>query len=498
MGDIMSKRYLEKEIGNAQAYFSWDVEKIASGGTQGSYYIDKDEFNELLEDGILVQSEIDYYPTDHDRENDEIYVLNGCDFKLGQGILEIIGDEYKDGNKFLIAHTTHENPKNQLQKTTFEELSKYSSGYEWFVELYNKNISETKLLIDVYEEGDKKIFKLDIEFPPINKLISFNSVPQNKIDRPYNRIIFGAPGTGKSNKLEKDRIEYFDLNYERVTFHPNYSYSQFVGTYKPVQKKVNGKRTDDIIYDYVPGPFLRIFIKAINNPDEPYLLLIEEINRANVTAVFGDVFQLLDRKNGESEYEIETTEDMRDYLSEKISNDDFNPQRIKIPNNMYIWATMNSADQGVFPVDAAFKRRWDFEYIGIDENEEGIINIYFKAGKDNNEKDVNWNDLRKKINNKLSGIYIHEDKLLGPYFLSKEIMGIENGENVPYNKFKNKFEIKDNKKFIKAFKSKVLMYLYEDVVKQNPSRLFKCDSSRYSSICDAFDESGIEIFNLDY
>ncbi|MFR9068766.1 MAG: AAA family ATPase, partial [Paraclostridium sp.] len=242
----------------------------------------------------------------------------------------------------------------------------------------------------------------------------------------------------------------------------------------------------------VPGPFMRTYVKAIksikeNNP-KPFLLLIEEINRANVAAVFGDVFQLLDRENGQSEYEIETSEDMRAYLASELNGDESEYARIKLPKNMYIWATMNSADQGVFPMDTAFKRRWNFEYIGINENSDGIEDIIVKLGKD--EHDVNWNKLRMAINNKLSKVCkVNEDKLLGPYFLSKDIISTSEGDNY----------VKDNKKFIEAFKSKIIMYLYEDAAKQYKQKLFEgcSDYSKYSSVCEAFEKSGESIFGED-
>ena len=311
--------------------------------------------------------------------------------------------------------------------------------------------------------------------------------------------MFGAPGTGKSFKLNKDK-KIFGDRYERVTFHPNYSYSQFVGTYKPVPvKDEDGNRTNDITYKYIPGPFMRAYVEATNSK-EPYLLLIEEINRANVTSVFGDVFQLLDRENGVSEYPIETSEDMRDYLDEEVDDEDFDSERIVIPKNMYIWASMNSADQGVFPMDTAFKRRWEFEYIGINDNSDEIKNITVAVGKDNHI--IKWNDLRTSINNKLTEDYkINEDKLLGPYFLSKEILDTKEESDTEILEWESKpANIKDNDKFLKAFKSKVLMYLFEDVAKQYGPKLFSgCDDpTKYSSICKEFDEKGEAIFGDDF
>ena len=116
----------------------------------------------------------------------------------------------------------------------------------------------------------------------------------------------------------------------------------------------------------------RELIKEISFAVEDELLLIEEINRANVAAVFGDVFQLLDRKNGVSEHSIATSEDLKNYLDEELWMYEVDNTEIRIPSNMFIWATMNSADQGVFPMDTAFKRRWEFEYIGIDEEENEV------------------------------------------------------------------------------------------------------------------------------
>ncbi len=109
------------------------------------------------------------------------------------------------------------------------------------------------------------------------------------------------------------------------------------------------------------------------NSAKPYLLIIEEINRSNIASVFGDVFQLLDRDScGVSEYSIQTSEDLKLYLWNELGGDLDSYSNVRIPNNMYLWATMNSADQGVFPMDTAFKRRWEFTYLGINDNEVGI------------------------------------------------------------------------------------------------------------------------------
>ena len=520
-------------------------------------------------------------------------------------------------------------------------LTKINTGFS-----SNKNLLEiTKEEFDTYEQKLLSLLGVGKKNKPISNIIPHS----------HNRIVFGTPGTGKSNRLLKDSNKYFNnnesdlytqilkeikdllakgkdmqlvamtiglkymyffaslmtkmsdveistkigitddilggharqhlyqpaktlsnvngyINYEtieRVTFHPNYSYAQFVGTYKPVtintdvnlnitkeqqgilnilkdttktgQEKYDllyesfkqsnltrlplllGIYTDDdfktkkadgspasndndvernhgrairpyvsiqeknskneIAYEFVPGPFIRTYIKA-KKTGQNVLLLIEEINRANVAAVFGDVFQLLDRDaNGNSEYPITTSEDLRNFLArpENLGGTPDDYKTLSIPSNMYIWATMNSADQGVFPMDTAFKRRWEFEYIGIDENEKKVENFYIPISEN---KKVKWNDLRKAINDKLIELGINEDKLLGPFFLNKTIL--ENAMNKDSN-------------FIKSFESKVLMYLFEDAAKMKVRQLFNLQDNRYiySEICKKFEKEGLAVFNFE-
>lgn len=390
-----------------------------------------------------------------------------------------------------------------------------------------------------------------------------------------NRIIFGAPGTGKSFLINKERKNLIGDNneedYERVTFHPDYTYANFVGTYKPVMrtqgataadgaddvlkilrdntmtaqekydmlyeqfsgdnltrlpiliglysdgefatKKVDGSPAannnsvernhgkairpyvnldfcesahEEITYEYVPGPFMRTLVKALRSSmageAKPHLLIIEEINRANVAAVFGDVFQLLDRDaDGVSEYPIETTQDMRRYLSRELDlpEDEFN--KIRIPDNMFIWATMNSADQGVFPMDTAFKRRWDFEYLSINTNEAELGDDTVVLGTSSDARTVKWNELRKAINTELVNYKVNEDKLMGTFFIPKA--KVPGGEEYSRDSF------------IRIFKNKVIMYLYEDAARQKSQTLFSGSGKKlYSEICEAFDTKGVNIF----
>ena len=322
---------------------------------------------------------------------------------------------------------------------------------------------------------------------------------------PLNRVLFGAPGTGKSHKLSKEMVELLEnpeKDYERVTFHPDYVFSQFVGTYKPVPivKKDGEQVKEEITYQYVPGPFIRSYVKALksaqtDNP-KPYLLLIEEINRAKVAAVFGDIFQLLDRTDGVSEYPIRTSEDLRQYLANELKVSEDQVDTLTLPDNLYIWATMNSADQGVFPMDTAFKRRWDFEYLELDGGESEIGGYKFNVAGQTYE----WNALRKALNEVLSEDYnINEDKLMGPFFIKLDQYKIEikSDDSNTAESDKKYYDPILNDKFLDMFKSKVLMYLFDDAVKQKRKYFFQGveNSNRYSVICKEFEQNGLQIFD---
>lgn len=445
-----------------------------------------------------------------------------------------VGTEIRD---YLIAGADVLNKYEGIEKlddyrNLFEELNEATGGYGnriWFLKYYQMLAPD--LFPPIYSEKAQEIVLNAIgEIPDDNPIVRMGQVQQfikkcevspvvfsktfwsiynpnnveiegeteeitdsikyeTKYDSSFsrNRILFGAPGTGKSFTLNKEAksliVQENNANYERVTFHPDYSYANFVGSYKPVPT-IDSDGSNAITYVYVPGPFMRVYVNALRNSGTgnitPFLLIIEEINRANVAAVFGDIFQLLDRgDNFVSEYPIQASEDVKKYLAKELGGVPNDYTEIKLPDNLFIWATMNSADQGVFPMDTAFKRRWDFTYIGINENEVGIVDYDFTLGVGEYKRTVNWNELRKAINNKLSEFNINEDKLLGPYFISKSIL-----------------DSKDSSKFIKTFKNKVLMYLFDDAAKHRRAQLFEkvTNPNIYSTVCTEFEEKGVFIF----
>ena len=381
--------------------------------------------------------------------------------------------------------TVIDNLKNDFKKLN-EEYGSYGNHlfgllYSDVLDYYKIDIKELLKEINVSENYYFEIIKgKNLSKNLKNKIVSTNSIVSTKqLNFSCNRIVFGAPGTGKSHRLDSDLKDdegnNFFKYYERVTFHPSYSYTNFVGTYKPVKDE---KGDGQITYEFVEGPFIRVLRQALSDKDNNYLLIVEEINRANVAAVFGDIFQLLDRDSDNcSTYEVAASEDLRKHLINKGVPIE-KTSVIKIPSNMYIWATMNSADQGVQPLDTAFKRRWEFEYLNINNSEEKIDesmqNIKFP------DTTMDWNLLRHLINNRISSCYnINEDKLLGPFFVKK---GNQTDEQ-----------------FLKSFKSKVLMYLFEDVCKINPKPLFAGIEKQklfFSDVVESFDKKGLDIFNF--
>ena len=345
------------------------------------------------------------------------------------------------------------------------------------------------------------VYKADkIEYRD-GKWLEGKSISKSKY--PHNLLIHGAPGTGKSSMIQT----YFsdnaidDNHFERVTFYEDYSYGSFVGTYKPVMDVVNKEvsmSTDSteyngeisgkqVVYEFVPGPFSKVLLNAyiqIITKDEEiqnYYLVIEEINRAKAASVFGDMFQLLDRKNGESVYEITPSAEFLNWFNESICSNtgkDSNIKSIKLPPNMYIWATMNSADQGVFPLDTAFKRRWG--YIYKDVNAKSDKKIKLRSVKDGSlsANNYDWDNFRKGINGFI-GKYFDEDKCIGPgYFSDEELESI--GKYTDAIVAGNDLTDMNN-----PLVDKLLSYLRQDVFRNNAKVFFEDDFLSMSEIREA-------------
>lgn len=262
-----------------------------------------------------------------------------------------------------------------------------------------------------------------------------------------NIIYYGAPGTGKSHKLD-ELIKKENTNTFRVTLHPEYTYSDFVGQLLPVSKKANdGNDKYTVSYEFVPGIFTIALKEAINNPDRSVYLILEELSRANVAAVFGDLFQLLDRKNGISEYPIDNP-DISKIIYGKANTDQDTYKKIYIPNNLSILATVNTSDQNVYPMDTAFKRRFEWRYVSTDygSNSEDFKNNNNPTIDVGDNIIVTWDNLYKGLNSFIVGeLGLNEDKQIGPYFI--------------------KFEGANGDKAHDLVKDKLLQYLWEDINK---------------------------------
>ena len=295
-----------------------------------------------------------------------------------------------------------------------------------------------------------------------------------------NVIFYGVPGCGKSYfiknllKVKDDDGKIIDMPlsyYKRILFHPEYTYSDFVGQLRPVTEDGN------ITYQFVPGPFTEILRDAYADQEHAYFLIIEEVNRGNAPAIFGDLFQLLDRKDGVSEYSI-YNKDILDYFKEskKERESEKDESRamaqvvetitrdgIRLPSNLTIFATMNTCDQNVFTLDTAFKRRWRMSRIPNDFNKAPVAwEIKFPNGT------ISWKDFAEAVNdailNNCNDGTEAEDKQLGAFFVQA-----------------------DDCTDAERFAQKVLMYLWDDVAKYDKAQLF--DTNAYKTldvVIDAF------------
>lgn len=346
--------------------------------------------------------------------------------------------------------------------------------------------SDAKICLDK-EAIETAIAKLDVlanSFKPSIKRFDLLDDESRQI------IYYGAPGTGKSHKIKEQLEGVSKGNIFRTTFHPDSDYSTFVGAYKPTRSErplygLFGKETvrlkdgidlceETITYKFIPQAFLNAYMQAYRVSDEKVFLVIEEINRGNCAQIFGDLFQLLDRdENGVSEYPIKADADLKAFLEEEMGKDNaaIKDGELCLPSNLYIYATMNTSDQSLFPIDSAFKRRWDWEYEPIKyKNTDWVIDI--------DGEEYSWVSFQREVNKRIFDATSSEDKMLGDYFVNPRD-GI-----IPE----------------KLLLNKILFYLWNDVCKDSEGDIFKISDTEDVSFSELYGDGGKDklIAMLDY
>lgn len=410
----------------------------------------------------------------------------------------MVGDQSTDGriiiaDKDRLCYLVKSGSKGSFSIRT---ISKQLLGE--FIDYYKKNpnkkAEDARVELKELSDIDKYEYGYNATLTAMAKMVLD---PKNELDRKGNpaessraenhllkttglqQIYYGAPGTGKSKTI-KDLT--FGESVIRTTFHPDSDYASFVGTYKPITEEVvlrdcNGKKVIDddtkevvkeerIAYKFIPQAFLEAYVKAwkkLGSSKKQYLI-IEEINRGNCAQIFGDLFQLLDRNEyGFSDYPIVADKDMQKYLEKEFAGweitnkDEINQlygeanmvnlimkgERLVLPSNLYIWATMNTSDQSLFPIDSAFKRRWDWKYVPIREGRDKATNAPLNWYINTGDKQYKWWSFISKVNELIGSLTNSEDKKLG-YFFCKA---------------------KDGEIDADLFVSKVIFYLWNDVFK---------------------------------
>jgi len=307
----------------------------------------------------------------------------------------------------------------------------------------------------------------------LDQLIHDQNGNEDAVDFPgSNRVYFGPPGTGKSHQLREELQDArLSGRVRTVTFHPEYTYSDFVGSYRPTMVYHGDDQYRDgfgrvipiggrpaVVYALAPGPLIQMICKALCNPADHFYLVVEELNRGNCAAIFGDLFQLLDRlDDGESEHAVLVESDLMTYVHQQIADQPegvkrrFDSEGMYLPSNLSIYATMNTSDQSLYPMDAAMKRRWEMKYVPIDyaEARGRMVSI-------NGYGEMDWGDVLFRINKAIIEYTHTDDKQIGQWFVKSKTIGAD------------------------TFRDKVLSYLWFDIYRSSPQDLFDLDKQAYS------------------
>ncbi len=409
--------------------------------------------------------------------NEIIFQQEGIYKSISKNENIIAKDEQEDVGPFRIFKSfVREGIHPFLALSNNEFLLKNNNEFEAYKDLVETTLSLSPKRIVIFQEVKKENDANNSESPDSHQI-----------------IYYGAPGTGKSHKIKTEKLMGVPSeNIFRTTFHPDSDYSTFVGSFKPTMKKqyryngqvkakyyedddlANAKKDDPMIdniieYQFIPQSFLQAYIQAYKKPNENVFLVIEEINRGNCAQIFGDLFQLLDRnEDGKSDYTIKADTDLKNFLIDELGkdNDGIKNGELCLPYNLYILATMNTSDQSLFPIDSAFKRRWDWEYEPIKyKNTDWLIEI--------DGIKYSWVKFQKEVNRRILKDTGSEDKMMGDYFVN------------PHNSIISK----------KLFLNKILFYLWNDVCKDGDSDIFPSDNDfSFSKLYD--DDSSETIHSM--
>lgn len=440
----------------SKLYISQGMNFFDGAPTKNGIKYDKNNFElkRMLDNFLYTQLNIgekQYKTIDFIQGKEEYeFEIENVDEKELEDVIQYLNEKIKKYpvimKKFLNEHQEEADKMRKFeikQKTQRRLFATFNRTY-----LLNQNIKP-----DGFESNNIVIENTKEES---NKQLAENA----KAHRGESVIYYGIPGSGKSYYIKNKILNGVpEENFERVTFYPEYTYYDFVGQKLP--------KDDGTGLQFEAGPFTRILEKALKNRQEHYYLIIEEMNRGNAQAIFGDIFQLLDRDiDGNSVYAT-TNYVVSQYLKSKEIN--LKENKVIIPSNITIIATINTSDQNVFNLDTAFGRRWQYEIFG-EEQTKGTNNIYSK-GKIIGIEGFTWNEIREKINEKIlksEEIFNAEDKRMGLYYIDKECLS--EGEETE--------ELKAISR--KKFANKIFRYLWTDVFKNDREAIFYTE--KYSTL----------------
>lgn len=394
--------------------------------------------------------------------------LSGKWYNKGQFLLDICNLEYKE--------------------LSFEEAKEKFKDKKFYSEYVTQLTKES-----IIEEQDAKCVKENI-----GDYLITNINEEERLTGGTNTLLYGVPGSGKSHTIESNYCNDFNLM-ERVVFHPDYMNTDFVGQILPTVRGEGDEK--EITYDFTPGPFTRVLKKAMENPNKHFYLVIEEINRGNAPAIFGEIFQLLDRDaTGTSSYKITNYNIASEVFGKKETP-------IYIPSNLSILATMNTADQNVFTLDTAFQRRWNMKMIENDvrKAEHAMTNIL--------DTSVTWGKFNTVVNEQIitsgSTTLSSEDKRLGAYFVIKDILEYYSVDK-DKDEIVERYDIKSDdvekverviKDLNSRFGDKVIKYLWDDAFKFGRDDLFESSYKSLEKVLDDFSrfngDKKFDIFNQD-